>query len=116
MKRKKLNLKLQNKITCSEIRKRTKIIGFIEYTLNQKWRWAGHIARMKDNRWTKPCTEWQPRRGKRSRGRPSRRWEDDMARKGGTTWNKIYCAQKETHIFNVAVSNELFDRNTPHIA
>ena len=25
----------------------------LEYTLKQKWRWAGHIARMKDNRWTK---------------------------------------------------------------
>ena len=29
---------------------------------------------------------------------------------------KVYCAQKETHIFNVAISNELFDWNTPHIA
>ena len=29
---------------------------------------------MKDNRWTKRCTEWQPRRGKRSR------------EKEGTTW------------------------------
>ena len=28
----------------------------------------------------------------------------------------LYCAQKETHIFNVAISNELFDWNTPHIA
>ena len=28
---------------------------------------GGHIARMKNNRWTKRCTEWQPRRGKRSR-------------------------------------------------
>ena len=52
------------------------------------WRWAGHIARMKDNRWTKRCTEWQPRRGKRSRGRPSRRWQDDITRKEGTTWNR----------------------------
>ena len=33
---------------------------------------------MKDNRWTKRCTEWQPKRGKRSRGRPSRRWQDDI--------------------------------------
>ena len=71
----------------SEIRKRTKIIDIIEYTLKQKWRWAGHIARMKDNRWTKRCTEWQPRRGKRSRGRPSRRWQDDITRKGGI-WNR----------------------------
>ena len=82
-----LSLKLQDKIPCSEIRKRAKIIDIIEYTLKQKWRWAGHIARMKDNRWTKRCTEWQPRRGKRSRGRPSRRWQDDT-RKKGTTWNR----------------------------
>ena len=42
-----LGLKLQDKIICSEIRKRTKIIDIIEYTLKQKWTWAGHIARMK---------------------------------------------------------------------
>ena len=47
MERNMLNLKLQGKIPCAEIRKRTKIIGIIEYTLKQKWRWAGHIARMK---------------------------------------------------------------------
>ena len=51
-----LDLKLQDKIPCSEIRKRTKIIDIIECTLKQKWKWAGHIARMKDNRWTKRCT------------------------------------------------------------
>ena len=44
-----LDLKLQDKIPCSEHRKRTKIIDIIEYTLKQKWKWAGHIARMKDN-------------------------------------------------------------------
>ena len=83
-----LDLKLQDKIPCSEIEKRTKIIDIIAYTLKQKWRWAGHIARMKANRWTKRCTEWQPRRGKRSRGRPCRRWQDDITRKEGTTWNR----------------------------
>ena len=86
MERKMLDLKLEDKIPCSEIRKRTKIIDIIEYTLKQKWKWAGHIARLKDNRWTKRCTEWQPRRGKRSRGRPSRRWQDDITEKEGTTW------------------------------
>ena len=80
-----LGLKLQDKILCSEIRKRTKITDIIEYTLKQKWRWTGHIARMKDNRWTKRCTEWQPRRGQRSRGRPRRRWQDDMTRAEETT-------------------------------
>ena len=86
MERKMLDLKLKDKIPCAEIRKRTKIIDIIEYTLKQKWKWAGHIARLKDNRWTKRCTEWQPRRGKRSRGRPSRRWQDDITEKEGTTW------------------------------
>ena len=86
MERKMLDLKLKDKMLCSEIRKRTKIIDIIEYTLKQKWKWAGHIARLKDNRWTKRCTEWQPRRGKRSRGRPSRRWQDDITEKEGTTW------------------------------
>ena len=59
-----LNLKLQDKIPCSEIMKTTKIFDIIEYTLKQKWRWVGHIARMKNNRWTKHCTEWQPRRSR----------------------------------------------------
>ena len=84
MERKMLDLKY--KIPCSEIRKRTKITDITEYTLKQKWRWARHIARMKDNTWTKRCTEWQPRRGKRSRGQPSRRWQDNITRKVGTTW------------------------------
>ena len=86
MERKMLDLKLKDKIPCAEIRKRTKIIDIIEYTLKQKWKWAGHIARLKDNRWTRRCTEWQPRRGKRSRGGPSRRWQDDITEKEGTTW------------------------------
>ena len=35
MERKMLDLKLQDKIPCSEIRKRTKIINIIEYTMKQ---------------------------------------------------------------------------------
>ena len=86
MERKMLNLKLKGKIPYSEIRKRTKTIDIIEYILKQKWKSAGHFARLKDNWWTKRCTEWQPRRGKRSSGRPSRRWQDDITEKEGTTW------------------------------
>ena len=87
--RKMLNLELQDKMPCSEVKKRTKVIDIIEYTLKQKWKWAGHRARMKDNRWTKCCTGRlsQPRRGRRSRGLQSRRWRDDIAKKG-TTWKR----------------------------
>ena len=73
MERKMLDLKLQDKIPCSEIRKRTKIID-TEYTLKQKWKWAVHIARMKDNRWTKQS-------GNQGEGRDQ---EDDQAQDGKT--------------------------------
>ena len=55
-----------------------------------KWKWAGHVARMKDNRWTIRCTEWQVRDGKRSRGRPKRRWRDDIQQwlGVGATWSR----------------------------
>ena len=75
--RKMLDLKLQDKILCSEIRKRTKIIDIVEYTLKQKWRWAGHIARMKDNRWTNAGQS-----GNQGQGRDQ---EDDQAEDGKTT-------------------------------
>ena len=42
---------------------------------------------MHDNRWTKRCTEWQPREGRRNRGRPARRWRDDHIEvTAGKTW------------------------------
>ncbi|KHN87558.1 Putative uncharacterized transposon-derived protein F52C9.6, partial [Toxocara canis] len=34
---------------------------FIEEICKRKQRWAGHVARMKDNRWTKRIVEWYPR-------------------------------------------------------
>ena len=43
---------------------------------------------MKDNRWTKHCADWQPGRGKRSRGQLTRRWQDDIAKERGTTLNR----------------------------
>ena len=63
------------------------IIDTTEYTLKQKQRWARRVAKT-DNRWTKCCTEWQPRRGKRARGRPSRRWQDHITQKEETTWTR----------------------------
>ena len=77
MERKMLDLKLKDKIPCSEVRKRTKIIDIVEYTLKQKWKWAGHIARLKDNRWTNDAQSGNQGEG---RGR-----EDDQAEDSKTT-------------------------------
>ncbi|GFS22622.1 endonuclease-reverse transcriptase [Elysia marginata] len=40
------------------------------------------------HRWTLRVTEWQPRNGKRSRGRQARRWRDDIVRTMGNTWTR----------------------------
>ena len=52
-------------------------------------RWAGHLIRREDNRWTKRLTEWQPRNGKRCRGRQKRRWRDDITSYIGSTWTRM---------------------------
>ena len=55
-------------------------------TKKLKWRWAGHVARMRDERWTKTVTEWIPLEGKRAKARPRTRWEDEMRKYAGVTW------------------------------
>ena len=54
-----------------------------------KHRWAGHVARRRDNRWTIRITEWIPRGNKRPRGRPRTRWCDDLIQYVGPTWSHI---------------------------
>ena len=49
MERNTSNLKLQDKIPCSKIGNRTELMDIIKHTLKQNRKWAGHIARMKDN-------------------------------------------------------------------
>lgn len=38
--------------------------------------WAHH--EVIKNKWTQDLFEWYPHDGKRNRGRPIRRWEDDL--------------------------------------
>ena len=66
-----LNVKLEDRILNTTIRQRTRVTDKVQNVTNTKWKWAGHIARMKDNRWTTRSTEWQTE-GVRSVGRPNR--------------------------------------------
>ena len=54
-----------------------------------KRRWAGHVARMEDKRWAKITTERYPRGCKRARGKPKRRWGDEIEEKVGNNWMRI---------------------------
>ena len=57
MKRKMLKAKLKDEIPCREIRAKTNIKDVVKFAAKQKWKWAGHVARLNDNRWTKRITD-----------------------------------------------------------
>ena len=44
-----LNVKLKDS-AHNTIRQRTRVTDIVKHVRNAKWKWAGHIARMKDNR------------------------------------------------------------------
>lgn len=89
MERSMLSIKKIQKIKHNIIRTQTKAIDALNYSQKLKWKWAGHIARMKDLRWTNIVTSWKGPPGKRRRGRPYTRWEDDIKRITGPKWQQI---------------------------
>ena len=64
--------------TAEWIREKTKVRDILETISKAKWKWAGHVLRRNDNRWTTRLTTWQPRGHKRNRGRQKTRWRDDL--------------------------------------
>lgn len=89
MERSILNLKLSDKVKNTEIRKRTQVTDAIIHVRKLKWKWAGHLSRYEDGRWTKRVTLWRgPSKGKRRVGRPLKRWVDDIQAVAGESWMK----------------------------
>ena len=59
------------------------MIDVVEYVTKATWKWAGYVARMKDNRWAWAIrqSEWKIKSMgsvRRSKGR----WRDDTVEKG----------------------------------
>ncbi|KAE9418154.1 hypothetical protein Angca_009722, partial [Angiostrongylus cantonensis] len=46
--------------TWSLLRQRSKIKDAVLYAKQSKIRWAGHVMRMNDNRWTRAVSDWIP--------------------------------------------------------
>ena len=84
MERRTLNVKLKDRNRNTIIRQRTRVTDIVQYVTNTKGKWAGHIARMKDNRWTMRSTEWQIKGV-----RPKRRRRDDILGQQGAVWTRI---------------------------
>ena len=60
-----------------EVMGRVGVRDWVEEQRRLKWKWAGHVARRLDNRWTNKVLFWQPA-GQRQQGRPQTRWEDTI--------------------------------------
>ena len=88
MERSMLGIRLSDKIKNETIRKETRVTDVLEKIRNLKWRWAGHVCRMSDDRWTYKIMQWMPRAGQRSRGRPKKRWEDIFKERCGPDWRR----------------------------
>ena len=75
--------KLKDRILYTIIRQRSRAADIVEYVTNATSKWAGHIARIKDNRRTIRSKEWQMK-SVRSVGRPQHRWIDVFVGQQGT--------------------------------
>ena len=64
-----------------EVLKHMATFGLESWVVSQrrrKWRWAGIVARLSDDRWTQRSLLWKPEGGRRNVGRPWARWTDDI--------------------------------------
>ena len=71
-----LYTQVQRGIRSAELRQRSKIRDAAVFAKESKIRWAGHVMRFCDDRWTRAVTDWIPRDVKRTPGRPPARWSD----------------------------------------
>ncbi|CAG9137409.1 unnamed protein product [Plutella xylostella] len=76
-----LGVRRIDRIRNTMLRSSTRITDVGAQTAKLKWAWAGHVCRMHPDRWARIVTEcWVPSDGRRRRGRPRRRWRDDLDR------------------------------------
>jgi len=55
---------------------KTKLEDWIAGQRRRKWRWAGHVARRTDNRWSNRILHCIELDGRRNAGHPKTRWRD----------------------------------------
>uniref|UniRef100_A0A914UST4 Reverse transcriptase domain-containing protein n=1 Tax=Plectus sambesii TaxID=2011161 RepID=A0A914UST4_9BILA len=94
MERRLLKISLHDRIPNKRVRELSKVKDVVNAATRSKLRWAGHIARYTDGRWTSSVTEWFPRDVKRTRGRPATRWEDSIAKEFGRQWRRGACDRR----------------------
>ena len=69
------NVKIKDRVSSKELRKRLRIDDIILIPLQNRLRWHGHVLRKEDTDWVKKCMEYEVE-GSRPRGRPKRTWRE----------------------------------------
>ena len=75
-----------------------KVVDWVAEQRRRKWRWAGHVMRRTDSRWSRRMVQWLPVGGRRRPGRPTTRWEDALesfANRLGFRWENEALDQKD---------------------
>ena len=93
-----VGISIKDRVPNNELMKMTAFTDIAQAVAKSKWSWGGHIARMKDDRWTYKATMWDPRTGKRHRGRPRRRWADTFREQAGHQWTRAARRREEWKI------------------
>ena len=90
MERSMLNITYKYRRTNIWVRERTKLINIMYTVRKMKRSWAGHINRLKYDRWTSRVTTWRPYDKKIRQGRPAKRWRDDLDKYlSDTIWSHV---------------------------
>ena len=93
------------------IRQETGVSDIVKAIRMAKHGWAGHIARLSDNRRTIRGAEWSPRDCTRKEGSPKTRWRDDLTRQLGPAWSRL---AKNRYLWDQS-SLCLTQCHTPHL-
>ena len=101
MERKIIGLTWQDMKTSKWIRSQTKCKDITKVIKRLKWEWAGHLARRQDNRWCTLSTLWTPPYT-RGRGRPAKRWSDELMPFAGNYWYNVVLDRGLWHVMGKA--------------
>lgn len=81
----------EKNLRSTDLRQQSGIRDVASYMSKSKLRWAGHVVRRTDDRWTTRMTFWYPRDIKRTLGRPATRWSDTLKsiNTPGSHWSQL---------------------------
>ena len=92
-----LKISKRDHVSNEELRERSGAEDAGKLQREGKLRWAGHVCRREDGRWTRDTTEWlltsekalEAQNLRRRRGRPITRWEDGIKAEFGHAWPQL---------------------------